>query len=204
MASEYGLDCSKVTWVVDDEEAVPELKLPGNVVHAPAGESLVSLYGKGGLDAAFLGPAGLGRQGPPLAGWGVAKVEARDGVPSRDIFENGVQLEADWHRRTGIYPHHGLLVVKDSVLAEAPWVAQSLFEALTAAKNGFVAQLRAGTASPAEQAKFAPLMKIVGDDPLPYGLEANRPSLEALADFAVQQGLMAERLPMERMFVELN
>ena len=33
--NEYGLDSSKVTWVVDDEEHVTALKLPPNVVHAP-------------------------------------------------------------------------------------------------------------------------------------------------------------------------
>ena len=33
--NEYGLDSSKVTWVVDDEEHVTTLKLPPNVVHAP-------------------------------------------------------------------------------------------------------------------------------------------------------------------------
>ena len=32
--NEYGLDSSKVTWVVDDEEHVTTLELPPNVVHA--------------------------------------------------------------------------------------------------------------------------------------------------------------------------
>ena len=41
--NEYGLDSSKVTWVVDDEEHVTTLKLPPNVIHAPAGKSLVSM-----------------------------------------------------------------------------------------------------------------------------------------------------------------
>ena len=31
---------SKVTWVVDDEEHVTQMKLPPNVVHAPDGKSL--------------------------------------------------------------------------------------------------------------------------------------------------------------------
>ena len=34
--NEYGMDSSKVTWVVDDEEHVSTMKLPANVVHAPA------------------------------------------------------------------------------------------------------------------------------------------------------------------------
>ena len=36
LIDEYDLDTSKVTWVVDDEEHVTQLKLPPNVVHAPA------------------------------------------------------------------------------------------------------------------------------------------------------------------------
>ena len=36
--NEYGLDSSKVTWVVDDEEHVTSLKLPANVIHAPTGK----------------------------------------------------------------------------------------------------------------------------------------------------------------------
>jgi 4,5-dihydroxyphthalate decarboxylase len=39
--NEYGLDSSKVTWVVDDEEHVTTLKLPPNVVHAPQGKAPV-------------------------------------------------------------------------------------------------------------------------------------------------------------------
>ena len=37
LMDEYGLDSSKVTWVVDDEEHVTQLRLPANVVHAPEG-----------------------------------------------------------------------------------------------------------------------------------------------------------------------
>src|SRR3972149_384499 len=40
-ADEYGLDNSKVTWVVDDEEHVTTLKLPANVAKGPPGPSPV-------------------------------------------------------------------------------------------------------------------------------------------------------------------
>src|SRR5229473_6500926 len=67
--NEYGLDSSKVTWVVDDEEHVTTLKLPPNVVHAPDGKSLASMMASGELQAAFSGPAGIGRAGPPTGAW---------------------------------------------------------------------------------------------------------------------------------------
>ncbi len=40
LTNEYGVDPRKVTWVVDDEEHVTQLKLPPNVVHVPAGNRL--------------------------------------------------------------------------------------------------------------------------------------------------------------------
>src|SRR5438477_1948511 len=61
--NEYGLDSSKVTWVVDDEEHVTALKLPPNVVHAPEGKSLQSMMKAGELQAGFTGNVGIGRAG---------------------------------------------------------------------------------------------------------------------------------------------
>src|SRR5205085_11006312 len=40
---EFGLDSSKVTWVVDDEEHVTQMKWPPNVIHAPEGRSLAEM-----------------------------------------------------------------------------------------------------------------------------------------------------------------
>jgi 4,5-dihydroxyphthalate decarboxylase len=62
LIGDYGLNSSKVTWVVDDEEHVRELKLPPNVIHAPAGRSLVEMMASGEISAGFSGNAGLGRE----------------------------------------------------------------------------------------------------------------------------------------------
>src|ERR1700683_5367748 len=67
--NEYGLDSSKVTWVVDDEEHVATLELPPNVIHAEPGKSLASMMASGELQAGFTGPAGIGRAGPPTGNW---------------------------------------------------------------------------------------------------------------------------------------
>src|SRR6202166_1509870 len=61
--NEYGLDASKVTWVVDDEEHVTTLKLPPNVVHAEPGKSLQSMMKAGEIKPASPGPPGSGRAG---------------------------------------------------------------------------------------------------------------------------------------------
>jgi 4,5-dihydroxyphthalate decarboxylase len=95
--------------------------------------------------------------------------------------------------------------VKESLLAEHPWLAESLYQAFLAAKDGFVAQLRAGDAPPSPEAeRYARLMTIVGDDPLPYGVTRNTPSIEALARYAAQQGLIPEPMPLARAFVPID
>src|SRR5215472_14273975 len=140
--NEYGLDSSKVTWVVDDEEHVTTLKLPPNVVHAPDGKSLAGMMAAGELQAAFSGPAGIGRAGPPTGAWEQRAQTSTVTYP--ELIANAPDVEAQWFRRSGIYPIHGLVVVKTAVLAQHPFVARALFDAFLAAKDAYVAGLKAG------------------------------------------------------------
>jgi 4,5-dihydroxyphthalate decarboxylase len=196
LIDEYGLDSSKVTWVVDDEEHVTQLKLPSNVIHAPPGRSLADMIADGELVAGFHGNAGVGRSGSPTDGW--KTVEAH--YP--DLFPNAEALEADWYRRTGIYPMHGTIVVKDSILAEHPWVAKALYNAFSQAKDEWLKRLDAGESTNASDQKYAKLRKIVGHDPLPYGIDANLKTIEALSDTAFKQKLTPIKMTVEALFVD--
>jgi len=199
LVNEYGLDSSKVTWVVDDEEHVTQLRLPPNVVHALPGRSLASMMADGEIQAGFTARAGIGREGPPQEGWeGGAKPTP---VVYRDLIEDTARLEAEWFRRTGIYPMHGLIVVKDKLLADHPWLAKSLFAAFTDAKARYLVRLRSGEASSADDRRYRDLTTVVGADPLPYGLKPNLPAIEALINYALQQGLMPRRLSVDELFV---
>lgn len=196
LIDEFGLDSSRVTWVVDDEEHVTQLKLPPNVIHAPAGTSLAEMMASGELAAGFAAAAGIGRTGDPTSGW--KEVEAN--YP--DLFPNAAELEAEYYARTGVYPMHGTIVVKDSVLAEHPWVAKSLFDAFDKAKKQWLATLDAGPAIDKGDKKYQALRKIVGADPLPYGIEENRKTIEALEATAFKQGLTPRRMAMRELFVD--
>lgn len=196
LIDEYGLDSSKVTWVVDDEEHVTQLQLPPNVIHTPPGRSLADMMANGELVAGFHGNAGVGRSGSPTDGW--KTVEAH--YP--DLFPNAEELEADWYKRTGIYPMHGTIVVKDSILAEHPWVARSLFKAFSQAKDEWLHRLDTGLSNTASDQKYAKLRKIVGHDPLPYGMAANLKTIEALADTAFKQKLTPRKAQVEDLFVD--
>jgi 4,5-dihydroxyphthalate decarboxylase len=196
LMDEFGLDSSKVTWVVDDEEHVTQLRLPPNVIHAPEGRSLADMMAEGELAAGFHGNAGVGRSGSPTGGW--KTVEAH--YP--DLFPDAEPLEAEWYRRTGIYPMHGTIVVKDSILAAHPWVAGSLYRAFSQAKDEWLDRLDAGDAKSPSDIKYTKLREIVGYDPLPYGMTANIKTIEALRDTAFKQGLTATKIPIDKLFVD--
>lgn len=204
LANEYGMDSDKVTWVVDDEEHVTQLKLPPNVMHAAAGKSLTSMMESGEIQAGFTARAGIGRQGAPKEGW-EANAQPTPTTNYHDLIENAAPLEADWYRRTGIYPMHGVLVVKDKLLAENPWLAKSLYTAFLEGKNRYVAHLRAGGESKDLDDKhvkrYRRLMDVVGDDPMPYGIKTNLPTINGLIDYAMQQKLMPRRLSVDELFV---
>jgi 4,5-dihydroxyphthalate decarboxylase len=197
--NEYGLDSSKVTWVVDDEEHVTTLKLPPNVVHAPEGKSLAGMMASGEIQAGFTGPAGIGRSGPPIGNWEQGGQTPAQVYP--ELIPDVAQTEADWYRRTGIYPIHGLIVVKAQVLAKHPWVARSLYDAFVEAKKPYIAHLDGAEGNSADEVKYRGLMPVVGD-PLPYGLKDNMPSIEAMLQYGLQQQLIPRRMSLDEAFVD--
>jgi 4,5-dihydroxyphthalate decarboxylase len=197
--NEYGLDSGKVTWVVDDEEHVTSLKLPPNVIHAPRGRSLAGMMASGELQAGFTGNAGIGRAGPPVAGW--EQSGPSDAASYPELIPDAAKAEAAWFARTGIYPIHGMVVVKTEVLARHPRIARSLFNAFLEAKNVYLRRLIGGEADAPDDRRYRALSAVVGD-PLPYGLAANRASIEALATYALQQGLLAGPMSMNEMLVD--
>jgi len=201
--NEYGLDSSKVTWVVDDEEHVTALKLPPNVVHAPEGKSLQSMMKAGEIQAGFTGPAGVGRAGPPISGWDKASEAAAAADTYPELIANVEQVEADWFRRSGIYPIHGLIVVKDEHIKRCPWLAHSLMNVFVASKKPYLAELKRGHGDSPEDKRYRNFLSLMSD-PLPYGMAANRPSIEALVTYSLQQELIPSRPQHDQVFVEID
>jgi 4,5-dihydroxyphthalate decarboxylase len=201
--NEYDLDSSKVTWVVDDEEHVATLKLPPNVVHAPEGQSLQSMMKSGEIQAGFAGPAGVGRSGPPISGWDKASEAAAAAGTYPELIANVEQVEADWFRRSGIYPIHGLIVVKDEHIKSYPWLARSLMNAFVAAKRPYLEELKQGRDDSPEDKRYRGFLSLMSD-PLPYGMAANRASIEALVTYSLQQELIPARPQLDQVFVDID
>lgn len=200
LQNEYDVDPTKVTWLVDDEEHVAAMKLPENVRHVPDGMSLAELLSKGEIPAAFTGNAGIGRSGDPTKSWaqsGISEVDYPEVIP------DAPEAEAEWFRRTGVYPIHGVVVVKDEVLERNPWLPEAMLKAFEASKAPQLKRLRRGKPEDKTESRYVRDMELVGDDPLPFGMEASALAIDMLIQFAFQQQLIPSQPSREEIFVNV-
>src|SRR5258705_10130637 len=188
---EYGVKPKEIEWVQGRADRLGRA-LPADIrlTQAPAGTELGDLLEKGEID--FLMTANN-----PLA--------FRRGSPNvKRLFPNYAELEKDYYRRTKIYPIMHTVVIKREIYERDPWVALSLYKAFSRAKEHSF-RLLMGTGSP--KASFAwlqPMIEqeqaIIGKDWYPYGIEANRPTIEALLQYTMEHGLSDRRLSVEAFF----
>ena len=183
LREDYGVDLDSVTWVVDDEDHV-EGREPANLERVTDGRPLGAMLEANELAASFTGNAGTGRAGKPTEGWETASAPAiSDTYP---LFPDHDAIERDWYLRTGILPLHSVIVVRDELVATDPDLPTKLYDAFAETKRLQTAADPDWTSVP----RLAKQAKKVGGDPIPYGIESNRPSLDALERFARDQGLI--------------
>ena len=120
------------------------------------------------------------------------------------LFPDFKEVEQDYYRRTGIFPIMHTIVIRDDVLAENPWVAGSLLEAFSKAKDLAVEGLydtdALALALPFLIDHIEETWRIFGSDYWSYGVDANRPALESLAQYVVDQGLAPRVVSAEELF----
>ena len=118
-----------------------------------------------------------------------------------ELIPDVAAVEADWYRRTGIYPIHGTIVVKTDVLKKNPEVGRALFDAFSKAKAPYLERVKRGEGQTPEDVRYRGFIPLMGD-PLPYGMKANRASIDALMTYALQQKLIPQRMPIEQAFFD--
>ena len=188
---EYGVAPNRIEWVQGRTDRLGRALPPDiRLTQASPGTELGDLLDRGEID--FLMTANN-----PLS--------FRRGSPNvRRLFPDYAKAEKDYFRRTRIYPIMHTVVIRREIYDRDPWVAMSLYKAFLRAKD-YSFRLISETGSP--KASFAwlqPLIEeeqsIIGKDWYPYGVEANRPTIEALLQYTFEQGLSDRRLSVEELF----
>jgi 4,5-dihydroxyphthalate decarboxylase len=179
---EYGVDLSKINWILSGDEHVAEYKAPANVQPVEKGRSLEEMLIAGEVVAA----TGMTIDNPII----------KPLIP--DAREAGfAALKA-----TGYYPINHTLVVRDELLAAQPGLAKELFMLFAEAKKPYIERLKnkqIAQPSAADQT-YARVMEITGADPLPYGIEPNRKMLEMVIRLAGEQGIIKQPFTVEELF----
>jgi 4,5-dihydroxyphthalate decarboxylase len=188
---EYGVKPTQVEWVQGRTDRLGRA-LPRDIklTQAPAGTELGDLLETGEID--FLMTANN-----PLS--------FRRGSPNvRRLFPNYMELEKDYYRRTKIYPIMHTVVIRREIYDRDPWVALNLYKAFVRAKEYAYWNLTETGSPKASFAWLQPMIEqeqaIFGKDWYSYGIEANRPTIEALLQYTLEHGLADRRLSIEELF----
>ena len=201
LAHECGADLSKVTWV---EGQINGAEKHGNPTTMPlvkpvaiernnSGKSLSDLLEAGDLHA-IIGtamPRALGRN-PDIV----------------RLFPNHHEAEKDYYRRTHIFPIMHLVAIRRDVHERHPFVAASLYRALCAAKDIAMTKMRIQASLrymlPWLADHLQEIDEVFGGDPWPYGIEPNRPTLNALMQYLHEQSLIAAPVSLDELFVPVQ
>jgi len=197
MQHEYGVSPQEMTWFMGGQDTpapaplVP-LDLPSDIhlEFIPEDKTLEGMLADGELDALFATYIpNLFLNGSPTI---------------TRLFPNFKEVEQDYYRRTGIFPIMHTVVIREDVHREHPWVAASLYDAFSQAKELAVGGLYDTDAL----ALTLPFLidhleesrRIFGSDYWSYGVESNRPALEGLSQYVVDQGLAPRVVSTEELF----
>lgn len=185
---EYGVDLARIDWVqagVREPGRVEKvaLRLPPGVRITPAADkTLAGMLASGELDAV---------------------ISARDPGGSR-LFADYAALELEYFKKTRIFPIMHVIVLRREVYERDRWIAMNLFSAFEQAKRAAQARITEIGLSHVPMPWLAEHARrwreIAGEDLWPYGIGANRPTLEAFLQYAHEQGVALRRLRVEELF----
>ncbi len=196
---EYGVDLSKIRWVqgaINKETGgshgtpnAPPLLRRVDLEDNKTGRPLSDLLESGEIDATIgtVPPKALGRN-PNIV----------------RLFPDYRQVEREYFKRTRIFPIMHLIVIRQDVHEKYPFVASSLYDAMVDSKNRQLELMRNAGALlymlPWMASDIEEIDELFGGDPWAYGVEPNRPTLEALVTYLHDQGFISKPIPIEQLF----
>jgi 4,5-dihydroxyphthalate decarboxylase len=197
LVHQYGVDLSTISWVEGainesgrhGDPSAPALLKPARIEHDEQGRSLRDLLVAGEIDAI------AGSQRPK---------------PHPDIaplFPDSRAVERAYYQATRIFPIMHLIVIRRDLYEQNPWIGNSLYKGLVDAKGNALARMRKTGAHPYMlpwvHHDIEEINEVFAGDPFPYGIEANRPTLEALVQYMAEQHFIPQPIPIAYLFVPL-
>jgi 4,5-dihydroxyphthalate decarboxylase len=201
LSDEHGVDFSNVEWV---EGAINGAEPHGKPTILPTVKKLSISANKSGKSLSRLLEEG---ELQAIIGTGVPDAFGRDPDVVR-LYPDYRAAELDYFRRTKIFPIMHTVVIRRDLYERHPFVASSLFKAFAQAKDVALDKMRyRGTLRymlPCMHADIDEIDAVFGGDPWPYGVEENRPTLDALVRYLEEQGVIAKAPRVDDLFVPIH
>jgi len=185
---EYGVAPEDIHWFRRRAEHVAT-EIPPNIRidNIAKDQTLDSLLEAGELDAvALTSPPRAFLQGSPLV---------------TRLFPDCRAVEADYYRRTKIYPIMHMTVMRRAIYQQDPALAVRLSEGFQAAKELAFEDYEEGLASlPWVNLDMEFARQVLGKDVAPYGIKNNAATLAAATLYSHEQGLTKRKFAVEELF----
>jgi 4,5-dihydroxyphthalate decarboxylase len=198
LSDEHGIDFSSNDWVEGD---INSPKPHGNPTILPTAKKLSISANKSGKSLSRMLEDG---ELSAIIGTGVPEAFGRNPDIVR-LYPDYRAAEMDYYKRTKIFPIMHTVVIRRDVYDKHPFVASALYNACTRAKDIALKKMNyRGTLRymlPWMTAELDDIQAAFGGDPWPYGIEPNRPTLEALVRYLEEQGVIAKAPRIDDLFV---
>jgi 4,5-dihydroxyphthalate decarboxylase len=183
----HGIAPAKARWVTVEPERF-QGGLPAGVgLRTVEGGSLAELMRAGEIDACLL--QGGGPLPPELA---------EVTIPA---YPDIVAAEREYYRAEGVLPLMHVPVIRQELVDQQPGLVPALLAAYAKAKD--VARADPDTVWPLPPLghRLPELRELLGGDPWPFGVAANRRAIETFLFAAAGQGLVGRRYEVDELFV---
>lgn len=120
------------------------------------------------------------------------------------LFPDYRATEADYFRRTGIFPTMHIIGIRKTLVEQHPWLPVSVLKAFLRAKEFAMYELgqigHLFTSLPWGVAEFEAARELMGEDYWSYGFEPNRHVLDTFTRYHHDQGLSARKVDAAELF----
>jgi 4,5-dihydroxyphthalate decarboxylase len=195
---DHGVRLDTIRWVQGAVEHggthgkphAPPLLKPVALEANASGRSLEELLAAGEIDAL------VGSRKPPTLG---------QSPEIARLFPDFRAIERAFHLRTKIFPIMHLVAIRRELYDQHPWIAASLYKAFVESKALALTRMRYGGSLsvmlPWLMSEVEEVDALFGGDAWPYGIAPNRPTLEALVQYMVEQHFIARAISIDDLFV---
>jgi 4,5-dihydroxyphthalate decarboxylase len=133
-----------------------------------------------------------------------SRIGGDDWSKIRPLFPDRMAEGARFYRKHGFLPVNHAYIIRGDIYRRYPWLAAKLYDGFVQAKafanERLTEQIPAALIFGPEY--LAQTRELIGDDPFPFGIKANRAMLDMIIGFSHEQGLTPRQMKVEELFAE--